>query len=1165
LSERRSSAIAIVWLKSLLDYDLRAARLPKKSLKSRLKIAPTPFVAFGLVQVLAKQFVDKLAAKQLLMPEMVAELREQIASKQTRLTPELIVRILVERGHLTKFQATKLIAEIRESAPVPVPNATEVASDPDLELIQDVVDIKPIPARFVLEDEATIQEVVEVVESEVVDVVEATDEAEARIARMRTKLEKSSTARTESVATSNPWESFRILGIGGAIVVLTVVLMWLGWQLLRGTPAGIIAKADESYKAQDYLRAATYYQDFTRKFVSDPNFSYANVRYALSTVRQAVEKGSGAQVGLESVVELLPTIAGEAALVNEQSDLAGVLLFLANKFISEADQTPAVESRKKMMSEMERLLSIINDSQYVGGTLRVQLAGNLREIEEGRQRILRTIHSDEELAKTLQDIETKLIAKDLSSAYASQLGLIRRYPHLESDERVRAKAIETSKLQATLVTPGTLEIQLQKEPSPTLLKRSIALVQTTKGPGVAGARQIAVKVKGSLYGMDGQNGNVRWRSFIGQENSKDPVRASETEASDYFVSTATDQGGALLQRLGSNNGMAMWSAQFGSQKQLAKLNASLLEAENLFVSTVDGTVASLAAASGHTNWMVKLPQSTYCQPGSSLGKPNLYIVADHSNLYVLSKSDGTCKEVAYLGHQSGAISVPPAQLLGQLFVFENAGEQSLVRIFSTSNEGLDLQESQTAFTLQGNIVTSGQLEGRRMMVATDRGEVAMFDVDTTAERDKVSQMALIPAFLDTPKVHYLLARKNSIWLVGDGISRWDWVPARKKFEPVWTIGEGSTIVSTPQWMGDSIVVGQSILNSAGTRVMAISADKGEVQWSTEVAAPVVFVDGTDNKMVAMNTAGAIFGLEENKSIATALGPPIADSRNRLFQSAVSVGNIQVSFNEIDSSQMISCSVAGKLQPSAFQLNLRDARLGCASIAVGDKLLISTDYGQVQLLDPAKGTPFGAPFQVPMVPGAKVAWVEPAFFKDSKSVVTANDTKKLYRLGIGDGIRKLSEAELQSPLIGRMAGLGNQAVAIQVGPSSDSIVGFNANSLAKVAEAELGGRSIGELFVVDGVAFAQTHDAVHAFSTDLKRLWSVAIAGSVLVGPPIKHGENWAMLSSNGTVYVVSQDAGKIVGSGTVLEPLRGLTVLADGKLIALGEEGAVIQFELPAH
>ena len=89
------------------------------------------------MQKLAKQFIELLDSKQLLAPDILEELQRQIADSTTRLTPELIAKLLVDNGHLTKFQATKLIAEIKdpdeeaEAAPASSPTATPASSGDD--------------------------------------------------------------------------------------------------------------------------------------------------------------------------------------------------------------------------------------------------------------------------------------------------------------------------------------------------------------------------------------------------------------------------------------------------------------------------------------------------------------------------------------------------------------------------------------------------------------------------------------------------------------------------------------------------------------------------------------------------------------------------------------------------------------------------------------------------------------------------------------------------------------------------------------------------------------------------------------------------------------------------------------------------------------------------
>ncbi len=64
----------------------------------------------------AKKFIDLLEEQGLLDEDIIVELRRQVAESRTRMTPEIIAKLLVDNEQLTKFQATKLIGKLKESS-----------------------------------------------------------------------------------------------------------------------------------------------------------------------------------------------------------------------------------------------------------------------------------------------------------------------------------------------------------------------------------------------------------------------------------------------------------------------------------------------------------------------------------------------------------------------------------------------------------------------------------------------------------------------------------------------------------------------------------------------------------------------------------------------------------------------------------------------------------------------------------------------------------------------------------------------------------------------------------------------------------------------------------------------------------------------------------------
>ena len=63
--------------------------------------------------MMVEQFIDRLEQQGLLDKSVVDDLRRRVARvKGKKITPDAIAKYLVDGGHLTRFQATKLVNEI---------------------------------------------------------------------------------------------------------------------------------------------------------------------------------------------------------------------------------------------------------------------------------------------------------------------------------------------------------------------------------------------------------------------------------------------------------------------------------------------------------------------------------------------------------------------------------------------------------------------------------------------------------------------------------------------------------------------------------------------------------------------------------------------------------------------------------------------------------------------------------------------------------------------------------------------------------------------------------------------------------------------------------------------------------------------------------------------
>ena len=62
----------------------------------------------------ASRLLQLLEQSGMLEKSLIAELRKQVAESKYKVSAESVAKILVDKGHLTKFQATKLVGQATE-------------------------------------------------------------------------------------------------------------------------------------------------------------------------------------------------------------------------------------------------------------------------------------------------------------------------------------------------------------------------------------------------------------------------------------------------------------------------------------------------------------------------------------------------------------------------------------------------------------------------------------------------------------------------------------------------------------------------------------------------------------------------------------------------------------------------------------------------------------------------------------------------------------------------------------------------------------------------------------------------------------------------------------------------------------------------------------------
>lgn len=1172
--------------------------------------------------MLAKQFIDQLEAQGLLSPEIVQELRRQVEEGKSRITPSSLARLLVENGHLTKFQATKLVSELNREAPgQSSPSHTAASSarsedelglapmeglpdtqrnskalildedaldasdaeviDDEVEVVE-VVDDEPVEVVEVIDDD---DEVVEVVDDEVVDdVVEVVpvQAVERKLPRRTKNITRPENAGSGELADghgfhapitklpqssmpaksgSNPWESHRILTVGVVLGVLLVAATVLVWHFTKGNAVAMLEQAEEAYKPNNYDTAITKYENFVESFPTHEKASFARVRAGLARIRKDVEGLPDPTRALQTATDVLPAIGSETALSTERGDVAGALVLLAEKFNRRADETQEVAKKKELMVSMDKLNELLNDAQYVGNAAREQYVMRLARIEEDRQRILRDISRDEELQAALQKMDAKLKENATAEAYQIRRELINRFPQLEADPGVIARVQEATRIQQGLVVAANPNVTVADQPPATPQTRTVALANRLGGeaPSLAG-RVLYVRAKGTIYGLDGQTGSVKWRYYVGRDATEDPLVLSPEPESDVVV--CRPELGHLT-RLEGATGKAKWFSDLGGPAY-----APRVDGEDMLVSMRDGMLLDLDPESGQLKWAARLPQPVEVTPNVSADKPQVYLPGDHSNLYVLSRQDGKCKEVYYTGHRAGTIVVPPISLLGQLFVFENrTTDRAFVRILQTNDSGLELSPVQDPVEVEGNIVTPPLIDGRKLIVLSDRGQIKIFDIEPAAKKNKVSVIASEVASESRPTITWGVTEGNRLWMANYRFTRWDVQVSTGKLVRPWIVDAGDQFVGAPQKFGDTIVHRRVVRGTRGVRVSAVKAENGEPLWMTDLGVPVALLASPSaGKYDAITTGGAQFAIDVTQpQMNQAEARPEGSKPGMLYDNPRVLASGTVVLHNLSTESRIAYytpSASGDRLRTATA-NFGDGVPTAPPAVVGDNVAFGLDNGQLVIVNPTNGSQVATPFQPPVEPGEKHRWNQPVYMESSKTLFAADSRRRLYRLAVGPALRMLSEVDIEGTVVGPLGLVGNQVVAVVTNQTDESLMVFDGTSLEKAGQTPLDGRWQAGPFAVDGeTVLVQTERKLQAFGPGGEKRWELDFPHVRLASAPVISSSGLAIAATDGQAWLIDPQSGQVLNSLKAGQPLSASPLAIKGGMLLGTDEGTVLLMPL---
>ena len=445
-------------------------------------------------------------------------------------------------------------------------------------------------------------------------------------------------------------------------------------------------------------------------------------------------------------------------------------------------------------------------------------------------------------------------------------------------------------------------------------------------------------------------------------------------------------------------GKLVWRQQLGEPTA-----APLVVDQRIFVAAESGRLYVVDLRTGTRTGYLQFAQPLRVTPAVDRTAQHLYLTGDHSSIYSISLADMTCAGVYYLGHSSGSIRVPPAQLLDRLAVLENDGVATCQLLILTLDKAGAVAKIETTRRLQGLAASPPLVTGRRLIVVTDRGELDAFDVAAADGNQALIQVATREPTSRDPLVRHALLTQGAVWIGDNQLTKFAVLPTGNRM-PVETIDDSfvrSTFDHPLALFGSVLIHVRRVDGRAGVVVTAIDADSGRTFWKNELAVPPAatpIVDKDDHTLAVADVNGLVYRFDDAalrtrvQDEPLSAGPVFGNSAKLTV--GVDLGGGRGAFAAPgDGRQLLLYDPAAVRNP-VRRMNL-PGTVACAMSAFGTGVLVPLEIGQVFYLSPATGQPLAAPFQPRLEPATKVLYQPAGAVGDSGQFVISDGHEKIY--------------------------------------------------------------------------------------------------------------------------------------------------------------------------
>ena len=963
----------------------------------------------------------------------------------------------------------------------------------------------------------------------------------------------------------------KLLMIAGVAAVLLIVGAVVGISYLMPPGADdTMSAAQKAYEQGNYSQAIEHYNSFLQRFPQDRRLSEVRVRRALAKIRLAMQQpgyGVKALKVAQDEVKKIQSDDCKAAFERSQVELALIFMDITEELSKEIPQHPDQalgEQARQAMGLMEDYISPEARPTERVAQVTAMLTASEHEVS-------RSSGLDDAVA----EIGEAVAKKKLPHAYELYRTLVTDYPEVIDNERLAKVMQRVSRAQQALVKT----VPCQQSPAADVARPGVAatvvLAMRNKTAEAADGRGriVVAMTRGAAFGIDAATGKILWRRLMAREPNQPagvcpPIPISQEPQSDVLLVNAVHQ---EVWRVEGVSGRVVWRYAVG--EPLA--GPPVVAGKRVLVATQSGRLAMIELADGKSTTCLQLPQPLSVAPAYDPQRSLVFQVAKQSNLYVISLSDDSCRQVIHLGHLPGAIAVPPVVAGNFLVLAENnpAGDFTLralaIQVSPHDRPEAVLKPVQQV-PLKGRISSPLAVQGQRVLAATARGMIYVYNLSDDKPAAPLVQVAEHTLTIPENENRFAVLDGDCCWIADVQLAEYEIHQTNGRLTPKLITGQDSIFPQPPLLVGKTVFYVRRGESLPGTLVAALDAANQSDLWQTSLATPLAAepLPAPGGKLTAVTAVGAMFQISPPQPHSDAIAdqplltiPPARLVRPISNVIAMSGGMFAMTSGTV-SNQIV---LFDPKQPERYRWLLVPNMMACLPIPMAGGLLAPCKNGRIFLLAPQSTGNLAEPFEPELKADLVWNWRRPAAVAAQEAVISDGD-RRLYRLGIvakDDGKPRLSaqEAKTPKPIASPLGVAGSVAYAVD---ADGTIRSFELPSLAEGKTYNLpGGCAWGPLGVGNSVMLATNNGQLICLDDRQNLLWQIKLPYGPLAGPPWAAADQFILASQSGVVWRVERASGKELSKVETASPLGTGPVALGNRLFVGSHDGCLYEVELP--